>query len=246
MTTGSMLVTGATGAVGRELLGLLKDADWHVTGIYRSNRAQADTRIREWETAPGQLEMHACDLTNSDQVAAFLEELPEDYCPDVIVHLASPKLEVAPIQRMRWDSYQHQLDGVLKPVVLLTQPFLRPMTRRGGGRIITALSAVVMGTPPRGFASYTTAKYALLGYMRALAVEYAGKGVTVNMVSPGAMNSEMLGSLPELLTDQMREAIPGGEWIDPVYVAKTILWLATEASVELTGCNLPLTAGMVF
>jgi 3-oxoacyl-[acyl-carrier protein] reductase len=82
--------------------------------------------------------------------------------------------------------------------------------------------------------------------MKCLAVEYAGRGIAVNMVSPGPMRSDMLQDLPDLLTDQMRESIPGGQWIDPNSVAKAIFWLASDAAPEVTGCNLPLTSGMVF
>jgi NAD(P)-dependent dehydrogenase (short-subunit alcohol dehydrogenase family) len=163
-----------------------------------------------------------------------------------LVHLAAPKLDFAPIQSVGWDAYERHIDGALKPVVLLTNPLLKRMARHGKARIIAALSAVVQGPPPRGFAAYSVAKYALLGYMRCLAAEYAGRGIAVNTVSPGPMNSQLLHELPALLTDQMKAAIPGQQWIDPDSVASAVYWLAADAGPELTGSNLALSAGLTF
>ena len=244
MSDKTMLIAGASGAVGRHVLGLARSAGWHVVGIYRHNQAQAEALSQQWADAPGSLQMHACDLTDPDQVSALIGRLPDAYCPEALVHLAAPRLDVRPLHRIGWDEYQRQLDGVLKAVVLLTQPVLQRMARRGRGRIISALSAVVMGTPPRGLASYTVAKYALTGYMKCLSAEYAGRGITANTVSPGPMNTDLLRDLPALLTDQMRDSIPGGKWIEPESVARAIFWLAAEAGPEVTGCNLPVTSGM--
>jgi 3-oxoacyl-[acyl-carrier protein] reductase len=241
-----ILITGATGAVGRALVARACSAGWHVTGVFRQNRAGADDVQRTVAGQPGTLLMEPCDLTDSDAVARLLARLPGDYCPDALVHLAAAKLDFGPIQSVRWDDYQHQIDGTLKPVILLTNPLLKRMARRGNGRIIAAVSAVVQGTPPRGFAAYSVAKYALLGYARCLAAEYAGRGITVNTVSPGPINSELLVGLPSLLTDQMKSAVPGQQWIDPDSVAGSIFWLASEAGPEMTGSNLSLSAGLTF
>lgn len=243
---GSMLVTGVTGAVGRSLVQLAGKADWEVVGIYHQNETQAEELRQAWPDRGATLRLHRCDLTDAGQVEALLADWPEAYCPDVLVHLAAPKFDVQPIHRVAWEDYERQLEGVLKSLVLLVRPILKRMKRSGGGRIISALSAVVLGVPPRGFASYTTAKYALAGFMRCLAAEYAGRGITANMVSPGPMQTDLLSELPALLTDQMRTSIPGGQWIDPESVARAVFWLAAEAGPEVTGCNVPLTSGLTF
>lgn len=241
-----MLVTGATGAVGRELLALARADGWDVTGIYHRNETRATALRDAWANAPGTLTMHACDLADADQIQALHDALTDVYRPDALVHLAAPPLDIRPIHRIPWDGYQQQFDGILKPLVLLARPLLKRMVRRGQGRIISVLSSVVLGTPPRGFASYTTAKYALSGYMKCLAAEYAGRGITANMVSPGPMQTAMVDALPALLSDQMRASIPGEQWIDPRSVAQTVFWLAAEAGPEITGCNIPVASGMTF
>jgi NAD(P)-dependent dehydrogenase (short-subunit alcohol dehydrogenase family) len=187
--------------------------------------------------------MHACDLTESGEVEALLNRLPQGYCPDALVHLASPPLEVQALHRTHWEEYRRQLDGGVKALILLAQPLLGRMLRRGGGRLIVALSTVVLGSPPRGFASYTVAKYALAGFVKCMAAEYGERGISVNTVSPGPMNTDLLKNLPSLLTEQMRESM-GGQWIDPLAVARVIFWLAAEAAPEVTGCNVPMTARM--
>src|SRR5690606_19383917 len=118
--------------------------------------------------------------------------------------------------------------------------------QRGNSRVIAVLSTVVSGTPPRGFASYTTAKYALAGYMKCLAAEYAGRGLSVHMVSPGPMETGMLADLPTLFTEQMKAAITGEQWTDVGSVAEAVWWLAAEAGPEVNGCNIPVSSGMTF
>jgi 3-oxoacyl-[acyl-carrier protein] reductase len=237
-----MFVTGASGGVGRELLDLARSAGWNVVGIYHSNKPEADVISRSWDGASGTLRMLQCDLADSDDVSRMLRLLPEDYCPDVVVHLAAPPLNVNRIQRVTWEECQSQINGTLKPVVMLTPLLVKRMARRGIGRVICALSSVVFGKPPRGFSSYTVAKYAMLGYMNCLAAEYAERGIAVNTVSPGPMNTGFLRNLPTLMTDQMRASVPGGKWIEASSVAGAIFWLASDAPRELTGCNLPLTS----
>jgi NAD(P)-dependent dehydrogenase (short-subunit alcohol dehydrogenase family) len=238
----NMLLTGATGGVGCDLLSLASRAGWNVVGIYHRNEEQAEAIQKAWSGAPGSLQMMACDLTNQNDVNSLLGRLPEDYCPDVLVHLAARPLDVNPLLRVTWDDCQQQLDASVKPVVLLTPPLVKRMIRRGTGRVVAALSTVVLGTPPRGFSSYTLAKYSLLGYMNCLAAECAERGISVNTVSPGPMNTKMLRNLPTLLTDQIRASTPSGNWIDTDSVARAIFWLAGDAPSELTGCNLPLTS----
>jgi 3-oxoacyl-[acyl-carrier protein] reductase len=241
-----MLVIGASGAVGGALLERARAAEWNAVGVYRTNDARADAIRREWEGSRGTLRLHRADVSDDAAVQTLLHEWGDDFCPDAIVHLAAPPIEARAVQRTSWEDHRRQLDGALKPVVLVTQPLLRRMLKRGSGRIVGVLSAVVQGVPPRGFASYTTAKYALAGYLRCLAAECAGRGVAVNAVSPGPMETAYLKNLPMLLTDQMRAAIPGSAWIDPHAVAGAIFWLASDAGPAITGCNLPVSAGLSY
>jgi 3-oxoacyl-[acyl-carrier protein] reductase len=241
-----MLITGVTGAVGRALAARACSAGWHTIGIFRQAHSAATELQRNIATEPGKLDVEQCDLTDADSVAQLLGRLSSDYAPDALIHLAAAKLDFSPIQSLGWNDYQRHIDGTLKSLIFLTNPLLKRMARRGNARIIAVLSAVVQGVPPRGFAAYSVAKYALLGYMRCLAAEYAGRGITVNTVSPGPMNSELLNELPALLTDQMKAAIPGQQWIDPDSVARAIYWLAADAGPELTGSNLSLSAGLNF
>ena len=246
MTRRSMLVTGATGAVGSALIEMARAGGWDVVGLYYRNEDKAERLRATWSDVSSSLEMRSCDLGDPERVQALIDDFSEDYCPDALVHLAAPKIQLAPIQRMPWEEYQRELDLIVKPLVMLARPLLKRMARRGTGRIISVLSAVVLGSPPRGFATYTTAKHALAGYMKCLSAEYAGRGITANMVSPASMQTPLLENLPALLTDQMRAAIPGGQWIDPRAVASIVFWLAAEAGPEVTGCNIPVTFGMTF
>lgn len=239
------LVTGATGGVGIEVLRLFGAAGWSVTGVHRGDADRARTARLAWIGSPDALDLRAHDLSADESVASLHATLPDDYCPDALVHLAAPPFTVQPLHKTGWAEFARQTDGALKPVVQVTQPLLRRMVRRGHGRIITVLSMVVIGDPPRGFGSYTAAKYAVAGYMKCLATEYAGRGIAANCVSPGPMNTAQLRELPEMLREQMRTSTAGGDWIDPAAVARTVVWLAVEADAGINGCNVPLTAAPI-
>ena len=217
-----------------------------VLGLYHHNETGADDLRESWNGAAGTLELRTCDLTDPAQADALITNLGSTYCPTALVHLAVPPLKVQPIYRVEWEAYERHLAGTLGGLVAPARPLLKRMGRRRQGRLVSVLSAAVFGPPPRGFVSYTVAKYALAGYMRCVAAEYAGRGVTANTVSPGPMDTALLSSLPALLTDQMRAAVPGEQWINPASVAGAVWWLVAEAGPELTGCNLPVTSGMAF
>ncbi len=239
----TILISGAAGGVGKALTRIAGEAGWRVVGVCRRDDDRIASLYDAWLGTRDRLAVHVCDLAVATQVETLLDALGEEFCPDVIVHLAAGVLDIQPIHRVEWAEYQRHIDGTIKPVVQLTQPLLKRMSKSGHGQVIAVLSSVVMGAPPRGFAAYTTAKYALAGYMKSLAVEYAGRGITANTVSPGTMNTGLLRQLPSLMLDQMREALPGAAWIDPAVVAKAILWFASQEGQEMTGCNLPITAG---
>lgn len=241
-----MLVTGATGAVGSRLARLACTAGWNVLGTFCQNRNRADALAGELAGARGTVRFEQVDLSDAEQTLGFISRLPQDYVPQALVHLAAPKLRITPVQGTEWQEYQRHIDGVLRAAVLLTGPLVKRMVRAGGGRVVAVLSAVVLGTPPKGFASYTVGKYALMGYLKCVAAEYAGRGISVNMLSPGAMNTELLSELPELMRDQMKSSMPGQKWVDPESVARAVFWLGSEAGSEMTGCNLPMTGGLTF
>ncbi len=238
-----MMIAGATGGVGAALTRLAVEAGWSVVGLHRREGAHVEELKSSLGAAGDALRLLPCDLADAAEIDKLLAGLEESYCPDALVHLAAAPLDIQPLARIEWAEFQRQIDGTLKPVVLLTRPLLKRIAKRGSGRVIAALSAVVLGTPPRGFAAYAAAKHALAGYMKCLAAEYAERGVAANMVSPGPMKTALLRNLPALMVDQLRAANPGGRWIDPVVVARSILWLAGEAGPEITACNLPITSG---
>jgi NAD(P)-dependent dehydrogenase (short-subunit alcohol dehydrogenase family) len=234
------MISGVTGGVGREVARLARRAGWNVVGIYHRNGAEAGTLVGELASGPGWLKLEACDLTDSDAVRRLVGGLRNDCGPDALVHLAAPRLDVRPLHQLAWEDFERQISGGVKSAVALTQGLLRRMTRRGGARIVFALSTVLHGNPPRGFAAYTVAKAAVAAYARCLSKEYAGRGLTVNTVSPGPMRTDLLADLPSLLVDQIVKAAPGGNWIPPLSVARTIFWLISEASAEIDGCDIPV------
>ena len=112
------------------------------------------------------------------------------------------------------------------------------MRQRGRGQLIYCLSKVTHGTPPRGMAAYTSAKYALWGLARSIAAECVGSGISVIAVSPGVMDTSLLGRLPEVAKAQLAASGPGGRFASPARVAQEIGKLIETTSGDFHDVNL--------
>ena len=117
------------------------------------------------------------------------------------------------------------------------------MAKAKYGRVVLTLSFVVRDAPPKYCAQYVAAKYALLGLMKALAAEYAGKGVTVNGISPAWVVTKYLDTQPAMLVEQNAQQSPIGRNLEVADLVPTIGYLLSDGAACVTGQNIYITAG---
>jgi 3-oxoacyl-[acyl-carrier protein] reductase len=145
---------------------------------------------------------------------------------------------------MKREDWETVIDTDLSSAFHLSKAALRGMLRAGWGRIVNVSSVVaLMGNV--GQANYVAAKAGLIGLTKALAREYAGKGVTVNAVAPGFIESDMTGGLPAELRDAYLKQIPVGRFGRPEEVAAAIAYLASDDAAYVNGQTLTVDGGMV-
>jgi 3-oxoacyl-[acyl-carrier protein] reductase len=117
------------------------------------------------------------------------------------------------------------------------------MVAKKSGRIINIISTYALGAPPSQLASYVTAKSGLTGLSRALAAELGPLGITDNMVAPGLTDTEMISYLPQRYRDVIAHQTPLKRIATPADVAKTVLFLASEAATFINGALIPVSGG---
>jgi meso-butanediol dehydrogenase/(S,S)-butanediol dehydrogenase/diacetyl reductase len=229
-----IVVTGASGGVGRQVVELFGAEGARVVGI-------------DVVPGPGVLEG---DLADPASVTAVVEQaLAELGGADVLCNVAGVQT-FARLEELTPEQLRRHLDVNVVGPVLLTQGLLPALTESRGNVVTVASISALMGQPYN--TAYCASKAGVLLAMRALAVELAGRGIRVNCVSPGGIDTPMIegaaNSLPAdadwTLIAKSQSVIPG--FMPPADVAEAILFLASDAAASITGANLVVDRGVVW
>ena len=145
--------------------------------------------------------------------------------------------------RMKDEQWDEVLDTNLSAVFRLSRAAIKPMMKQRHGRIINITSVVGAGGNP-GQANYAAAKAGVAGMTRALAQELGSRGITVNCIAPGFIETDMTAELPQAQQDALRAKIPLGKLGQPSDVAHAVAYLASEGAGYVTGHQLHVNGGM--
>ncbi|NQV79869.1 MAG: 3-oxoacyl-[acyl-carrier-protein] reductase [Alphaproteobacteria bacterium] len=233
------LVTGASGAIGGAIARALHDAGATV--------ALSGTREAALVSLAADLGARATVLAAdlSDPVA--VEALTKDVVGalggiDILINNAGLTRDNLAM-RMKDEEWQSVLDVNLTAAFRLSRAALRPMMKQRWGRIVGITSIVgVTGNP--GQANYAAAKAGMIGMSKALAQEVASRGITVNCVAPGFVESPMTDGLTEDQRAKLAGAIPAGRFGTPQDIAASVVYLASEEAAYVTGQTLHINGGM--
>lgn len=238
------LVTGGGSGIGRAIALALAEAGVAVTICGRRREALESVRHQRVRSI-------VADVTDPASIAALYDEAQAARgALDIVVANAGAAAS-APGAKVSLDAWQASLAVNLTGAFLTVQPALAAMTRAGRGRIVfVASTAGLKGYPY--VAPYVAAKHGVVGLMRALAVETATSGVTVNAVCPGFAETEMLARSLDAITAktgrseaEARAALanPQGRFVTPEEVAAAVLWLASDAARSVTGQAISVSGG---
>ncbi|OGG50138.1 hypothetical protein A3D72_01050 [Candidatus Uhrbacteria bacterium RIFCSPHIGHO2_02_FULL_57_19] len=244
LTGKTALITGASRGIGRAIaLGLARSgAD--IAVHFNNHQEQADVVCAEIAALGRKGKIFQADLRDETQAAGLARDVLADFGKvDILVNNAGGPVMPRAWNEVRWSDVQSDVDLHVRTALLITQALAPGMMERRWGRIVNIATIYTLGMVPTHLLPYITAKYALLGLTRALSVELAPHGITVNAVSPGVTETELISHLPTCWKEKHAKEIPVGRLATPEDVAVAVTFLASPEAGYVSGVNLPVSGG---
>jgi len=234
-----ILVTGASRGIGKSIAQMLVAQGATVAGTATSESGAAKISEYLGESGKG----YALNVTDSDSIKDTLSAIKADLGDlDVLVNNAGITRDNL-LMRMKDQEWDDIIDTNLSSIFRLSKAVLRPMMKKRAGRIINIGSVVgIMGNA--GQANYAAAKAGVIGFSKSMAREVASRGITVNVVAPGFIQTDMTNEL----TDDQKAAtlsnVPAGRLGNPDEIAAAVTYLASDAAAYVTGETIHVNGGM--
>ena len=240
LTGRTAFVTGSTRGIGRSIAETLHAAGAKVAVVGRSMESAAATAAAIGERALGV----GADVTDRDALRRAIGECESTLGPiDILVNNAGVTRDNLLI-RLSDQDWDDVIAANLTAAFVSTQAVIKGMMKRRYGRIINVTSIVGI-TGNKGQANYAASKAGLIGFTKSVAKEYAARGVLVNCVAPGFIDTDLTAALPDAARTALLESIPLARLGAPADVAGMILFLASDLAAYVTGQTLVVDGGMI-
>jgi 3-oxoacyl-[acyl-carrier protein] reductase len=235
------LVTGASRGIGQAIASMLAERGAHVVAAARGENAK--TVAGDIAAAGGRSEHIALDVTEPGaSEAAVAGVLQRHGRLDILVNNAGIAKDQLML-RMKRDDWDAVLGTNLTAAFVLTQVVLKPMLKQRGGRIVN-ISSVVGQSGNAGQANYAASKAGIIGFSKAVALEVASRGITVNVVAPGLIETDMTRAITDSAHQEWASKIPLKRLGSPGDVAAAVCFLASDEASYITGQVLAVNGGM--
>lgn len=237
------LVTGGMGGLGEAICIKMAALGYKVVATYSPGNTKRDAWLAAMREKGHEFHAYECDVADYDSAQACVAKVVAEVGPvDVLVNNAGITRDMTfkKMDKVNWDAViKTNLDSVFN----MTKPVCDGMVERGWGRIIN-ISSVNGQKGAFGQTNYSAAKAGMHGFTKALALEVARKGVTVNTISPGYIGTKMVMDIPsEVLETKIIPQIPMGRLGKPEEVAGLVAYLASDEAAFVTGANIAINGG---
>ena len=245
MTQRIAVVTGGTGGLGVAMCEAMCQQGHKVIATYYptdETEKQAKEQQAELQKMGTEILLFPLDVADFDSCKSFVATVEAEIGPiDILVNNAGITRD-APLKRMEHQQWQDVIDTNLSSMFNMSKQVFDGMCNRGWGRIVN-ISSLNGEKGQFGQANYAATKAGIYGFTRSIAQEGARKGVTVNAVSPGYIDTPMVRQVPENVLESIVQGIPVGRLGQPEEIARAVAFLTAEEAGFITGTNLSVNGG---
>ena len=235
----TVLLTGSTGSLGSAIAKKLSSAGARIA-LSGTNKEKLNNLLEELGPTHNSF---PCDLSNFDEIDSLSESVIENFGSiDILINNAGIKKDDLLI-RMKDEDWFDVMTINLNSVYKLTKNITKHMFKKRSGKIISISSVVGFAGNP-GQTNYVSSKAAIVGFTKSLAMEVATRGVNVNCIAPGMIESEMIASLNEKQRENILSRIPMAKLGSPDDIAEACIFLGSEMSDYITGQTIHINGGM--
>jgi 3-oxoacyl-[acyl-carrier protein] reductase len=240
----SAIVTGGGRGIGRAIATELARAGANLVITYRSNSSLAEAAAREIRALGVGCQTCQADVREGSDIDRAVKDCQQAFGSlDILVNNAGMTSDNL-VMRLSKEAWDDVLDTNLRGTFLATKAALRPMVRARWGRIIN-ITSVVGVSGNAGQANYAAAKAGIIGFTRSVALEVASRGITVNAIAPGFVQTDMTAGLSDEQKELIKDRIPMGRYGEASEIAPIVAFLASDAAAYITGQTLNVDGGLV-
>ncbi len=237
------LITGATRGIGLAIAKEMSKHDYIVLGTGTSDNS-INLLKKELEANNIEGKAYKLDIKDQDSINSLFESINEDYSdtPDILVNnagITNDNLLIRMDDNQWFDTIETNINSLYK----ISKTFLKPMIKKRKGRII-CISSVVASTGNAGQTNYVTSKSGMIGFCKSLAKEVATRGITVNCVSPGFIETDMTHKLNDAQKEQIFKNIPVNKMGKAEDIAYAVSFLASDKASYITGETINVNGGL--
>ena len=237
------LVTGATRGIGLAIAKELAKNNYIVLGTGTS-KSSTDLLKNEFKSNNVDGKVYLLDIKSQESISKLFDDISNDYSntPDILVNnagITNDNLLIRMDDEQWFDTIETNINSLFK----ISKVFLKSMIKKRNGRII-CISSVVASTGNAGQSNYVTTKSGMIGFCKSLAKEVATRGITVNCVSPGFIETDMTNKLNDSQKEQISKNIPMIKMGQPEDIAYAVAFLASDKASYITGETIHVNGGL--